>query len=429
VLPAPLLPGFFVGARLRAPAPTLERPYLNAGSLDLRSIGADDPRLVERERAFQLDKGTSTMVRVPQNRRARHGQVVARVEGYELIPNYAEREERNYRASQSAQEAFEARQKEQEALRRQRVKARKFGSYVQPQTPGLGSKLVVQAAQQIGVGGGAATRTTPSANGNGSAASSPGASAVVTARQRSRMTAAQKRREAQDRGLSSGVGDLTTTAVVASPKSVHALEGARALLEKGVISQDDYKAIEAEVWAIVAAEEQANAVTYGGTRKERAALAKGGGGGGGGGGAGGGGSVAAGEAAGDAATGGGEGGSSTSTTSVTRQDASLASTTSAARESAGRRSAGSRAGSAVRRGSSTQEIRQMQQRQNSKPSLLLRAFVGTQQQRVGDQTADSPTAGSPTAGRGGRDDSGGGGGGGGKGEAGQAGDATGANAQ
>ena len=56
-----------------------------------------------------------------------HGVTVARVAGYELVPNFSEKEDREWKASRAARKAAELEQKKE--LERIRNKRIKFGTY------------------------------------------------------------------------------------------------------------------------------------------------------------------------------------------------------------------------------------------------------------------------------------------------------------
>ena len=114
------------------------------------------------------------------------------------------------------------------------------------------------------------------------------------------------------------------------------------MLDKGLISQADFDAIKKEVLAIVAAEEKANAVTYGGVVRQPSNNE---------------------EASANANANANGGGRRQPQSAMSRQ--SVAS--------------GSTRGSNIlnRARPSNKALRQLQKQQSGRPSMLLKAFVGT----------------------------------------------------
>ena len=341
-----------------------------------------DPKLARRERGWRDDSGVATMARtrgLPAKKK--HGEIVARVEGYNLIPNFGEKEERSLRASRRARSQQEAAAREAEKARRAQLRQRavELRSYTDSHRGLVPAESIDEIAASTAKGG--ARRSTHrhgaasvGENDQSSVGNSTQASTFSGRPQRlqddnsslSPVSPTERERRILEREMriSSKVGQLQQAAIEASPKSTHALEGARALLAKGLITQTDFDAIRREVLSIVAAEAHAKAKTYGGTVRLGATNV------------------------------GGRGLSKPKKQATGRhkprrheRDASIgsASVGTSSRKSRSSTSSGAskrRTGMLVgRRAPTNSELHQLQNQQHAKPSLLLKVFVEAQQHR------------------------------------------------
>jgi len=304
-------PEYFIGSKHKSPSTSsyTARPYHNArvsaggyhGSGAFLSTSSPNPRLERRERGWKAQTGTAAMAR-ERGHKGRHGIVVNRPEGYELIPNFSMKE--SYSSTSPAKKKFH------------RTRDPNMKTYTQSHRSILG---------QFG-------------------ASTQNAELEAELKLRQRQRVAQRAKA--NKHLVSRVEEIQRSTVAASPKSVQALQGAQALLDKGLISQVEFDAIKHEVLSIVAAEAHAMATSYGGTvRLGQSHASKG--------------------------------------NKKHRSKGSQISSSGPGSRSVDTKSTSSSAhtGRLIgRRPPTNQELRIMQNRQTGKPSMLLKAFVGAQSQ-------------------------------------------------